>query len=337
MNTAQTFLQTIGASEIDGDSLFADEPADLTQLDGNDVLMSLSLYGVLAVAGPDTEKFLQGQLTCDVAATNAALSTPGAFCTPKGRMVCSFQLARPAAERVLLRMRRDLLDVASATLQKYIVFSKAKLERLDDTVVIGLHGPNTAAMVREFLGDAPNQQHATLIHGDCIAVQRDGEGTRFELWAPLAQAQAFWDRYRDRCVIAGSRYWRWLSIRAGEAEVCGSTAEMFIPQMLNYHLNGAVNFKKGCYTGQEIVARAYYRGQVKRHLIRAQLEAPAPVPGTSVEDENQRSIGNVVDSVQIDSRRTELLGVSGADENADKTLSISGTVLQPLALPYAIP
>lgn len=337
MNTAQTFLQTIGASEINGDSVFADEPADLAQLDGNDVLMPLSLYGLLAVTGPDAEKFLQGQLTCDVAATNAALSTPGAFCTPKGRMVCSFQLARPEPERVLLRMRADLLDTASATLQKYIVFSKAKLERLDDTIVIGLRGPNTRTMVQEFIGATPGEKHGTIVHNDSIVIQRDDEGEWFELWAPLVDAQKFWSCYRERGTAMGSRYWRWLNIRAGEAEVCAATAEMFIPQMLNYHITGAVNFKKGCYTGQEIVARAYYRGQVKRHLIRATLAAAAPLPGAAVEDEAQRSIGNVVDSVQIDDLRSEVLAVSGAEENTDKPLSIGGTALQPLALPYAIP
>jgi len=338
MNTAwQIFLQTIGATERNGDSAFVADPAALTALDGRDVIMPLRPYGVLAVEGAGAEKFLQGQLTCHVAETNPTLSTPGAFCTPKGRMVCSFQLARPSTDHFLLRMRRDLLDVASATLQKYIVFSKAKQQRVDDMIVIGLHGPNTGAMVRELAGDIPGGKNRTLIHGEAVFIQRDADGTWFEYWAPSEQALLFWNRYYERCTSAGSHYWRWLTIRSGEAEVCGATVEAFIPQMLNFHLTGAVNFKKGCYTGQEIVARAYYRGQVKRHLIRAAVAAAAPAPGTAVEDENRRGIGTIVDSVAIDSDHAELLAVSGIEENTDLKLLVDGVALQPLPLPYAIP
>jgi len=210
MNTAwQIFLQTIGATEHNGDSAFVADPAALTALDGRDVIMPLSPYGVLGVEGAGAEKFLQGQLTCHVAETSPTLSTPGAYCTPKGRMVCSFQLARPSTDHFLLRMRRDLLDVASATLQKYIVFSKAKQQRIDDMFVIGLHGPNTGAMVREFAGDIPGGKNRTLIHGEAVFIQRDADGTWFEYWAPSEQALLFWNRYYERCTAAGSRYWRW--------------------------------------------------------------------------------------------------------------------------------
>lgn len=332
-------LESIAAQWLPGDECaFADAPAELAELDQHDTIVPLSHYGLLAVEGIDAEKFLQGQITCSAVEVSTTLSSPGAYCTVKGRVVTSFQLMRVGADRFLLRMRRDLLDSAAQTLSKYIVFSKAKLTRADDLIGIGLHGPNAAALVREFFDATPAGINATITAAGGFALQRDEAGTWFECWLPQPAAQELWKSGLAKGSAAGTAYWHWLSIRAGLAEVSAASADTFIPQMLNYHLTGAVNFKKGCYTGQEIVARAYYRGQVKRHLIRATLNGPAPAVGAAITDAGGRALGSVVNSVATAAGSAELLGVCGGDaENQDQNLQIDGVILRPQALPYAIP
>lgn len=339
-NDVPGFLQTIGATELPGDECaFADAPVQLAELDQRNTIIPLSHYGLLAVEGIDAEKFLQGQITCSAVDVSTTLSSPGAYCTVKGRVVTSFQLMRVGADRFLLRMRRDLLDNAAQTLSKYIVFSKAKLAPVDNLIGIGLHGPNSGALVRELFGAAPAGINATITAADGFALQRDAAGTWFECWLPQPAAQQLWQRgLAQGSTPAGTDYWHWLTIRAGLAEVSAASADTFIPQMLNYHLTGAVNFKKGCYTGQEIVARAYYRGQVKRHLIRATLSGPAPAVGAAITDADGRAVGSVVNSVATAADSAELLGVCGGDaENHDQNLQIDGVILRPQTLPYAIP
>ena len=349
------FLQAIGATLNGDECAFAHEPTDLRALDGTNVIVPLSHYGLLEVRGPDAEKFLQGQITCSAAEVSPTLSAPGAYCTAKGRVVTSFQLLRPEPERFLLRMRRDLLDIAARTFGKYIVFSKAKLNN-SEMLGIGFYGAQIPARLRELIGALPAQHNGTVSHGDGLLLQCDNAATQFEFWGPPAAVRVLWDQCAQHSTAAGTRFWRWLNIRAGSAEVCAATSEVFLPHMLNYHVTGAINFKKGCYTGQEIVARTHYRGQVKRHLLRAALYdtsfdigsgAGAPLPaGAELIDAGGKTLGNIVDCVAIDTQTAELLAVGGSEALAATNVKLAldttkpgsdGAELRPLELPYAIP
>lgn len=335
----QSLLATFGAILNEhGDALFADAPAQLATFDQDTVIMPLPQYAALAVQGPDSAKFLQGQLTCNVLEVDTTHSTPGAYCTQKGRMLSSFYLAQREGDHYWLRMRSDLLDNTARTLGKYIVFSKAKLLPRDDIAVFGLHGSNAAAIVQSIWGALPSGINSTSVSDDGIVLQRDASGTWFECWLSMAAAANFWQRCRAQCNAASSDYWRWLTIRAGLGEVSAATNELFIPQMLSYELTGAVSFSKGCYTGQEIIARTHYRGQVKRHLLRAQCDGAAPAAGSEVIGANGHVVGNVVDSVAIDAQHIELLAVVSDGDLASGAIQLAhnGNVLRPLALPYAI-
>lgn len=329
-------LDELGA-RIDerGDVVFDEAPAGPDAL----AIVPLAPYGILGVHGVDSARFLQGQLTCDVLGVDAALSTPGAYCTQKGRMLSSFQLMLREENHHWLRMRADLLENTARTLGKYIVFSKAKLAPRDDIVGFGLHGAAAAALLQELFGAVPHGPNATLAARDALLLQRDAGGTWFECWLPVDAAAEFWKRCATRGRAAGSAYWRGLVVRSGFGEVCAATAELFIPQMLNYHLNGAVNFKKGCYTGQEIIARTHYRGQVKRHVQLAQCSVDAPPPaGADVLGPNGQIIGNVVDAVRADAGRCELLAVVADTDPALGPLHLADgmAALTPIPLPYAI-
>lgn len=353
MNPATlSFLQSIGATpSADDNCFFAEESAALENLDAQNTLVPLSHYAVLEVRGPDAEKFLQGQITCSAADVTPTLSSPGAYCTVKGRVVTSFQLLRPQNDTFWLRMRSDLLDIAARIFGKYIVFSKAKLAGAESITGIGLRGPTIASILRELTGALPAQQYGTVSYGEGLLLQCDANGTQFEYWGTLAAITALWSHCSPRCIAIGSRYWRWLQIRSGNAEICAATSDMFLPHMLNYHETGAINFKKGCYTGQEIVARTHYRGQVKRHIVRLGLEGQAPAAGGDITDTNAKVVGTVVDSVTtvvngvatVDSvaaapNFAELLAVI-ADGSVDSPASLraGSAEVRTLTLPYAIP
>lgn len=350
MNSSlHTFLQSIDAKlDAGGDCICANEPAALDSVSTQNIIVPLSHYGVLEVRGSEAEKFLQGQITCSATEVTPELSSPGAYCTAKGRVVASFQLLRPQSDLFLLRMRRDLLEIAARTFGKYIVFSKAKLALAETTIGIGLHGATVGSMLRDLIGTLPSQQSGTVSYANGLLLQCDAAGTQYEYWGPTAAVTTLWSHCAPHCIAIGSRYWRWLQIRAGNAEICAATSEMFLPHMLNYHATGAINFKKGCYTGQEIVARTHYRGQVKRSLLRAALTGPAPAPASDITDSAEKSIGNVVDSVAISAETTELLAVvaATATENAvaandtantPTILRVGSAELRALTLPYAIP
>lgn len=331
------FLQTIGATRDGDECCFADAAADLRAIDNSAVIVPLSHYGMLEVRGPDAEKFLQGQITCSAADVSPTLSAPGAYCTAKGRVVASFQLLRAGDDSFLLRMRRDVLDIAARSFGKYIVFSKAKLSA-PDMIGIGLYGAHIAPLLRELVGSLPARHNGSVSYGDGLLLQCDADGAQFEFWGAAETAAALWSHCAAHCTKAGTRYWRWLNIRAGTAEVCAATSEMFLPHMLNYHVTGTINFKKGCYTGQEIVARTHYRGQVKRHLLRAALQGAPLMPGEELVDADGKSLGNIVDCVAIDTHHAELLAVTGIDVLSSSTAKLQGGgELKPLDLPYAIP
>jgi folate-binding protein YgfZ len=315
--------QTDRPTRFDADEFIVDGAAPLPVLLDRNTRTLLPQWSILQVAGPDAAKFLQGQLTCDINALTASTATPGAHCTPKGRMLSSFLIAHPQPDTYWLRVRTAIRASASAALAKYIVFSKAKLQAQTPLLVIGLAGPDAAAAVRGCAGAVPAGQFGVVTTAEGAIVQLDNEGRRFEAWLPPAAALALWQQCGS-FEIAGSAFWRWLDIRAGWASIEAGTVEAFIPQMLNYDRNGAISFSKGCYTGQEIVARAHYRGQVKRHLLRASAAAAAPLAGSDVVGADGRTLGQIAAAVDRGDGQCDVLLVAGGDETDRPALFLPG-------------
>lgn len=292
--------------------------------------------GLLAVRGADAAKFLQGQLTCNLNYLSASQSSLGARCTAKGRMLSSFRIV-PVEDGYLLAMARELIESQQADLQKYAVFSKSRLS--DESaawVRFGLAGADTAlSELGLHLGAASDSLAGA---GQFLGIRlSDG---RAELWAPAdtaAQVQAHLAAHLPQAPLNA---WLLAQIRAGIGQVFGATRELFIPQMINLQALGGVSFKKGCYTGQEIVARMQYLGKLKRRLQRLALpgsEVPAiaselfsPVHGSSV--------GEVVLAARSDDE-VELLAVLQEDAVNDGRIHLGandGPRLTLLDLPYEL-
>lgn len=292
--------------------------------------------GVLAVAGADAAKLLQGQLTCNLNYLNAETSSLGARCSPKGRMISSFRIV-PLGERFLLAMARELLEAQLADLKKFAAFFKAQLA--DDSEAWVRFGLSQGDGVLLTLGlDLAYDDGSVARNGELLAVRlRDG---RAELWAPAGEAANLRQRLAAQLAEGSVNDWLLAQVRAGVGQVFGATRELFIPQMLNLQALGGVSFKKGCYSGQEIVARMQYLGQLKRRLYRLRLEGgELPAAGAELfSPVHGSAVGEVVLAARAGAA-SELLAVLQNNAAEDGRLhlgSLEGPALQLLELPYTI-
>jgi len=297
---------------------------------------TLSHEGILAVRGPDASKFLQGQLTCNLNYLSDTQSSLGARCTQKGRMQSSFRILLQG-DGVLLAMAHELLEPQLADLKKYAVFSKAKLS--DESAQWVRFGLGDADATLLSLGLALPEEAGNLVRNNDLIAVRVSPG-RAELWAPAAQADTLRGQLAAQLPEGDLNHWLLGQVRAGIGQVMPATRELFIPQMLNLQAIGGVSFKKGCYTGQEIVARMQYLGKLKRRLYRLCLPAgDLPEPGTPLFSPTHGSaIGEVVIAAR-DAQQIELLAVLQAEaaEGGDIHLgTLEGPGLQLLDLPYQL-
>ena len=297
---------------------------------------TLSHEGILAVRGPDANKFLQGQVTCNLNYLSASQSSLGARCTPKGRMQSSFRIVS-VSDGYLLAMASELLDAQLADLKKYAAFSKSKLtDESQDWLRLGLSGGDDA--LRSLGLELPVATDSVALHNELLALRlSDG---RAELWIPAAQAEAVQAQLASQLPEAPLNDWLLAQVRAGIGQVMGSTRELFIPQMINLQAVGGVSFKKGCYTGQEIVARMQYLGKLKRRLYRLELhDKQVPEPATGLfSPTHASSVGEVVLAARSETG-VELLAVLQDDAALNGLIhlgSAAGSPLSVLDLPYTL-
>ena len=297
---------------------------------------TLSHEGVLAVRGADAGKFLQGQLTCNINYLSDNLSSLGARCTQKGRMQSSFRILLES-DGVLLAMATELLEPQLADLKKYAVFSKSKLT--DESAAWVRFGLDHGDVALSSLGlELPADTDSVVRNDGLIAIRVSPQ--RAELWVAANQAASIKGKLSALLTEGELNQWLLGQIRAGIGQVMPSTRELFIPQMLNLQAVGGVSFKKGCYTGQEIVARMQYLGKLKRRLYRLQLEgSELPEPGTQLfAPTHNSSIGEVVIAARGE-ENIELLAVLQAEaaESGDIHLAaLEGPALHLLDLPYTL-
>ncbi|MDW3710526.1 MULTISPECIES: YgfZ/GcvT domain-containing protein [unclassified Pseudomonas] len=296
----------------------------------------LTHEGLLAVRGVDAAKFLQGQVTCNLAYLDERTTSLGARCTPKGRMVSSFRILAEG-DGFLLALDAQLLEAQLADLKKYAVFSKSTLgDESPDWVRFGLARGDD---VLQGLGLELPQDADSVARANGLIALRLSDG-RSELWAPRSEAEALRTRIAAHLPEAPLDAWLLAQVRAGVGQVFAATRELFIPQMINLQAVGGVSFKKGCYTGQEIVARMQYLGKLKRRLQRLALSAgERPAPGTELfSPVHSSSVGEVVLAAPT-GQGFELLAVLQEDAVNDGRIHLGmadGPTLDLLTLPYTL-
>lgn len=273
----------------------------------------LDHLGVLRFSGADAESFLQGQLTCDVAVLKPGAASQGAYCSAKGRMLASFLLWREGDE-FAMALSRDLAAPVHKQLSKYVLRSKVGIaDSSTSTVLLGASGASLPGAA------------VTLADGRLLL-------------ALSAEAAAGVLRGLH---LEDPALWRWLDIRRGLPLITAATQDQLVPQMANLELIGGVSFDKGCYAGQEIVARSQHLGKVKRRMFPANVAAEARSGDALYSDDlGPQANGTVVNAEVSPEGGWDLLAVVHAESRERSTVHLKapdGPVLRFLPLPYAVP
>jgi len=317
------------------------------------LLCDLSSYDLIAFEGPDAVTFLHGQLSSDVLALTAERCQFAAYHSPKGRVLATMLLWLDG-DGVYAQVPAELAEGLRKRLAMYILRSKLRATIASDRCIrLGLGGTG-AVDVLEKVGLVYPTKDLGLVRNQTISaaelrIEVDRllrlPGNRFEIMLGNAEAAiALWRKLQDHGAAPSTgTAWRWLTVRSGIAEVLAKTQDQFVAQMLNLELTGAISFTKGCYPGQEIVARSQYRGEVKRRtfLLHVETENP-PTEGDPVFGANPpgQEIGSVVLAAGAPQGGTDLLAclhIDLARSGAPRIGHLDGPQAEPRELPYKLP
>lgn len=345
------FLGQQGARDIDADTLaiggFGSVQATTTPV--TDFMTPLTDCGLIAAAGADAPTFLHNQLTNDVAHLGLAEARLAGYCTPKGRLLASLLIWK-SSDDILLQLPRSLQGAIQKRLQMFIMRAKATLRDAADTrVQLGLAGPAAAAVLANWFDALPGGPYRKVDAdaGTLIRLADTGDsggalaaGVARYVWiADVQTLEDAWPTLAGVLQPAGANAWTLAGIRAGVPVITPATQEKFVPQMINFEAVGGVNFQKGCYPGQEIVARSQYLGKLKRRMQPASVAAIAAA-GMEVfaDDDPGQACGMVVNAAAIDTDSSAcLVEIKLAALDFPVRLGASdGPLLTFQALPYAL-
>ncbi|MBI3938361.1 MAG: folate-binding protein YgfZ [Betaproteobacteria bacterium] len=300
----------------------------------------LSRFGLLQFSGSDARAFLHAQLTCDVEALGSGRSTYGGYCTPKGRMLATFLLWR-AEKAYFMQLPRELCEPIRKRLSIFILRSKVMVSDVsDEHVLFGLAGGRAQNSLREQFGDVPVDVHGVVHHGEATILHLPAD--RYELVVPAAHAPAVRETLAHGTAEAPGSRWDQLDIRAGVPVIMLATQEQFVPQMANLDLIGGLSYSKGCYPGQEIVARTHYLGRLKQRMYAAHISShTAPQPGDRLysRDAGEQASGMIVNAAPSPEGGYDVLAViqiSSAEAGTMHWKSLDGPALRMMRLPYSI-
>ncbi len=302
------------------------------------VMCDLSHLALLKISGDDATTFLQGQVTNDVRLLNGHIAHYTGYCSPKGRLLALF-FAFTHQQTIYLQLNSKLLDPISKRLKMYVMRAKVTVSDMSDqNVRIGLSGENVADLLGAYFSHIPAQAYALTNTANATLIRLPGSMPRFEIICPTYQAKEIWQALKKQCKPVGRSCWEWLEIQAGIPDIYLNTQETFVPQMVNLDLIDAVNFKKGCYTGQEIVARTHYLGKVKRRMQLMHLSTDIPAQASNeVLNSNNEVVGKIVRSAPAPTGGYDVLAEIRLDSLETGDLMVNGIKAELQALPYQLP
>lgn len=344
-NTVAALAQSLGATLLEDAYGLQAEFAPLgTEQIQTGFMSLLTDLGLIGVSGDDAAAFLHTQLTNDVEHLETSEGRWYGYCSPKGRMLGSFLGFKQPEGRIFLICSSTQLEPVRRRLSMFVLRAKAKLQDLStEKVLIGIGGQQAGESLQGLGLNVPGPMQTAHAPGlDCVslpAVTIAGKPCpRWLLVVDAAQAEVLWHSLSERLEPASSTTWRWTDVLSAIPRIVPSTAEQFVPQMLNFELVGGVNFKKGCYPGQEIVARSQYLGKLKRRMFLAHAEGGQPEPGSDVLPANGgEPCGQIVLAAPSPEGGVDLLFESQTAALQSGTPTASGIDLILRELPYPIP
>jgi hypothetical protein len=307
------------------------------------IMCDLSHRGLISAYGAEAATFLQGQLTNDIRDVSDLHSQLSATCTPKGRMLANFRIFK-RDETFYLSLPQSLLENTLKRLRMFILMARATLEDASQALVgTGVSGPQIEMHLQKMNLTLPLQVDDVTQSNNYTIIRVSGPHPRFEIYGELDAMKELWANMNVHAAPVGAGVWEMLDILAGTPTIYPQTSEAFVPQMTNMQIINGVNFRKGCYTGQEIVARMQYLGKLKRRMYRVHIAGEQPVsPGAalfSAGSSSGQGTGNIV-SVQPDPNggymALAVIDTSDAETGHIQLNDAAGPAITLLDLPYAV-
>ncbi|QLG89702.1 folate-binding protein YgfZ [Chitinibacter bivalviorum] len=335
-----SWLDSIGASLSDTGAVisFGNPQTELQAYADNAALIPLTQFGLIRFSGEETQAFLQGQLSSDIRALASDAVQYSSYSTPKGRMQASFLVIR-RGDDYLLQVASEIQAAIQKRLAMFIMRSKTKAcDANPELALIGLAGIHAKSIIEKAFGNIPSEM--SVITQDQIQIIGLANA-RYQILLPQEMAAAVWQQLVALgATPAGASCW-WLGeIQAGAPWITAATQEEFVPQMANLELIGGISFTKGCYPGQEIVARTQYLGKLKRRTYRMHVDSTDAKAGDDVfsPEMNGQASGKIMLAAPAPQGGMELLVVAqiASLEHGLHLGDVNGPLLHNLALPYAM-
>lgn len=334
------FHQRAGQGARDAAEHLGDPTAELAAARDGTVIAPLADHGLIRATGEEAAVFLHSLLTNDVKSLESGCARFAGLCTAKGRLIATFTIWHDGAD-LLLMLPGDILPGILKKLSMYVLRSRVRLSDAgSERVLLGLAGPDAESRLTDLGATPPDSPMQTTTFDDGQVVRLDDR--RFVLSVTPASAIDCWTKLSGKVSPVGTAAWRWLEIAAGRPRIVTATQEAFVPQMVNMEVPpvDGVSFHKGCYPGQEIVARTQYLGKVKRRMYRARLETAFPA-GTDIftpesGDQHCGALATVAPSPAGGFECLVVVQSSGHDAGEVHVGSPQGPLLSFLPLPYSI-
>ncbi len=305
-----------------------------------DVITDLSYLNLLTISGDDTETFLSGQFTSDISQLQDGKLQCSAWCNPKGRVIANFLMLRQENIFYLL-LPDELKNIFIQRLRMYILRADVSIQdQSNKLAAIGVRGNAVKSILTaKFDGIPEPYQYST--NNELVLIALPDETSRYIIIGRYDRIEALWQSLSARLIPIGSRYWQLFDILSGHAWVYKDTSESFLPQELNLDLLGGLSFSKGCFPGQEVIARLHYRGREKKRLYLGHSSSEILFPPATklYRDELEQSIGTIVNSAAHPEKGMTVLAVVDSVANNHEILHIhsaDGPDIQLDSLPYPV-
>jgi folate-binding protein YgfZ len=317
---------------------------DISTASQKEMLFDLSNKGLIKVSGEDAESFLQNQLTNDIRNVTETTHQASAWCSPKGRIIANFQIFK-RDDSYFLTVSADLLEHVIKKLRMYVMMSKVTLEdATESTAHFGYVGE-----LQKFVDAVPVEAGQVIQTSHLSILKLSDSESRYEIFAGCSdiddadnnciEVKQLWKQCADNTETVNSNGWNYLNILAGLPNISEASSEAWIPQMVNYIAVDGVDFKKGCYPGQEVVARLNYLGKTKRRMYRLLIKTKQlPAIGDAISSDSDKAAGKILNVALNPDGTVEALAIMKIAE-VEKNLTLATDekiTISLLSLPYSV-